>query len=65
VRLSLDESSLQGHVALSCTTSLVNNPGTSLIYAKFPIKLRAYSAYTGEPVDALSIAVVPIMVISR
>lgn len=64
-RLPLDESSLQGHVALSRTTSVVNNPGTSMSYAKFPIKLKAYSAYTGEQMDALSIAVIPLLVSPR
>jgi hypothetical protein len=34
-------------------------------YAKFPIKLKAYSAYTGEQMDALSIAVIPLLVSPR
>mmetsp|Transcript_15789 Transcript_15789/g.28859 ORF Transcript_15789/g.28859 Transcript_15789/m.28859 type:complete len:1653 (-) Transcript_15789:44-5002(-) len=60
-RLPIDESSLQGYVAINRTAYFVNNPGTSLSYTKFPIKLSAFSAYTGEPIESLSLAVVPIV----
>lgn len=61
-RLPLDESSIQGFVALNGTSTIITNPGTSSLYSKFPTKLRAFSAYTGEPVETLSVAVAPIIV---
>jgi hypothetical protein len=61
-RLPIDESSLQGYVASTKSYCVINNPGTSLTYAKFPIKLKAFEPITGEPTDALSIACVPIVV---
>jgi hypothetical protein len=61
-RLPIDESSLQGYVASTKSYCVINNPGTSLTYAKFPIKLKAFQSVTGEPMDALSIACVPIVV---
>lgn len=61
-RLPIDDSSLQGYVAMNKSYCVINNPSTSLNYARFPVKLKALSSFSGEPVDALSIACIPIVV---
>mmetsp|Transcript_9628 Transcript_9628/g.18765 ORF Transcript_9628/g.18765 Transcript_9628/m.18765 type:complete len:1649 (-) Transcript_9628:2817-7763(-) len=61
MRLPMDENSLQGFVANSRSYCVINNPGTSLNYSKFPIKLKAFNPLTGEPAEPLSIACVPII----
>jgi hypothetical protein len=61
-RLAIDDTSLQGQVATTRISCVINNPSTSLTYANLPVKLKPCSPYTGDKVEALSVACVPIVV---